>query len=423
MAEAKIDGKYGYTGDYTINYLDLRSFGFADYVDITGMFASIEITESIYSPFMTIKVTLIDGNGLMDITAMTGEEVIVADIRAVDQVVGFKNHTFFVYKIADRGYISDRGVVYDIYGVSIEALNDINTKISKSYTGQPSEIAKSIMTDYIKSDKSFFVEDTKNKVQYISNYWNPIKNMKFLCDRSISRETNSPAYMFFETQKSFLFTSLGRLVSQPSTMDYYYSNNLKMRGDEVDKLKIVENFYVDEAYDYMKRVSSGALGSRTLLIDPMDKSYKYTYHDFYDSFAKNARLNNRLMISKESPRSVHTHFQQRITPNAAYANMPNDNSSSWFAEKSTQYASIELQTAQIDVPGNFGILAGNVIDFYIYANRNIGQSDNLFDALDRNFSGRYLVTSVKHIFDKERHSMSLQINKDSLFVADKETTK
>ena len=414
---APLGGKKSFVGDFTLNYIDIRSPSFQDNIDITQLYTSMEIDESIYNPFITIKVTFMDTSGLMDYTRMTGEEVLVVDVRRPDnEPVGLVGHVFHIYKIANRELMSDRGILYDVYGISISALGDINNKISKAYVGQPSAIVKEIYTHFFKSDKPIFIEETKTAVQYISNYWNPIKNIKFLCDRAISRETNSPSYVFFEGRNSYVFSSLNRLIMQPSKKTYFFTNNLRERDSFYSKSKIVENYYVDSVYDNMERAKTGAFGTRSLMIDPLSKTYQYKYHDFYDSYIKNARLNPRVLLSKEFPRSQHTRFQQRVAPSNSFQSMPDDNASQWFVEKDAQYANIELQSSQINVPGDFDLNVGNVIDYYVYSSRIVDKNSDMYNELDKTFSGRYLVTSIKHFIDRERHVMYVQINKDSLFL-------
>ncbi len=406
---------YGYAGDYSLNYIDIHSYKMDKPVDITGLFSSLEITESIFSPFMTLKLTIIDGVGLMDQLIINGEEFLTIDITASGVDVGYKGNEFFIYKIADRGYVSDKDMVYDIYGISIDGLADINTKISKHFIGQPSDIVKDILKDFIKTNKKVFVEDTKNSVEYISNYWNPAKNIKFLCERSIAKETGSPAYVFFETRDAFVFCSLGRLVHQPTSGEYFYTNNMKNIDNMENKLHIIESLYVDESYNYMNRSSNGALGTRTLIVDSFHKTYDYKYYDYLQAFDDHARLNTVPLMTKETPRSVHSMFQIKNVATNSFTSMPNDNISNWLPRKTTEYATIDTQSIQIDITGDWTIAAGSVLGLYIYSSKVKTKTDNLMTLLDRNLSGRYLVTSLKHVFDRERHTTSIQLNKDSLF--------
>ena len=274
MAEAKV-GTSTFNGDYVFNYAKIFSYRHDKQIEVTGLFAHMEIYESIGSPFMTMKMSLIDASGMLSKTRVTGDEFIEVDCRNALGDVGIKEKQFFIYKITDREYISERGIVYVLHCISLEALADVNTKISKSFRGQPSEIAKTILKQYIGTKNEIYTEDTKNQVEYISNYWSPIRNLKFLSDRAVAKGTNAPAYVFYETKKSFMFTSMNRLKEQPASGAYFYTFQTHDPETPEQRMAIIEKMWVDVNFDYLDRISSGAMGNRSLLVNPMTKSYTY----------------------------------------------------------------------------------------------------------------------------------------------------
>lgn len=407
------DNSLEFNGDYNLHSIFLGSFRYQDKIDITPLFSFIEVFESIYSPFISINIGIIDSAGLMDKARIIGDEFIEIDLRDADNETGFRNETFYIYKITDRIPISDRGNSYTLKCISLPALADMNMLVSKAYKGQPSEIVASIYQQFYGSQKTFIVEDTKNYVQYISNYWSPLKNIKFLCDRAVSRKTNSSAYYFFETKKEFIFCSLNMLVQQTATNTFFYTINNKVLGDEFNKSMIIEKLYIDESFDYIKRLKSGAYGNRTLIINPLSKQYNYGYYDFIESFDKHSRLNPEPFTSSEAPRKLNSVFRYRVAPDRTYPSMNSEKTSEWFSQNMTEYSAIDSQKIQIDVPGHMRIHAGSVSNIFIYSDI-INKGDDPSNAFDSVFSGRYLVTSIKHLFTKERHSMHLELSKDSL---------
>jgi hypothetical protein len=412
MSESTGNG-LSFNGKYNLRYIALHSFRYEGPIDITDMFSSMEIYESIDTPFITIKLNLIDQVGLIDNARVIGDEFIHIDVRGADDVVGIIDQYFYIYKITDRLPISDRGVTYTLHCMSRSALNEVNTLVSKSFNGQPSELAKTILTDYMGTDKEIYAEETKNKIQYISNYWSPVRNLKFLADRSISKETMSPAYVFYETKRSYIFASLNNLINQPAAYQYFYSVNTKQVGAEIDKAKIIEKLYIDTGFDYIQRLKTGAYGNRSLIVNPMDKTYRYSYYDFIESYDKNARLNEMPFTSDDAPRRIHSMFNYRVAPTVYYHAMDKEYNEEWFSQNITEHAAKEAQSIQIDVSGRFSIYAGNVIEVYMYSEA-LSRKDDMYSGLDSVYSGRYLVKSIKHTLDRERHMMSLQLNKDSL---------
>lgn len=421
MADTTPDStSVAFLGDYTLNTLRISSINIDAPVDISNLFVSMEIYESIYSPFMTYRVTIADNIGLMENFNMVGEEYLEIDIQNAAKQ-GIVSNMFYIYKITDRTPISDRGVSYTFNCIGFDALGDMNLKISKAFSGKAEDIIKTdIMKNMLNSDKPVFVEPTKNAIAYISNYWTPAQNIKFLTDRSVSSTGSSPSYVFYESMETYVFAPLHYLVSQAATSTYYYTVNNKTE-DIDDRSKIIENLYVDVPYDYIDRMKNGAYGSRALIVNPLDKSYRYSSYDFLNSFDKFNRLNEEPFNSDNVTRRLNSYFHHRVAPTMAHAGMNQEFNQEWFAQRPAEMAAIEAQSIHIEVPGSFNLTAGSVSDISIYSG-SITRKDNLADTVDRVLSGRYLVTAVRHFFDRQRHSTSLQLNKDSMFKPADSTT-
>ena len=402
-----------FNGEFKINYVKLFSFRYKAEIDISNMFVKMEIFESVYSPFMTLKMTILDGLGIMSKTRIVGDEFLEIDCRGADGTIGLVAKQFYIYKITDREHVADRSVAYTLHCMSLEALAEMNTKVSRSFSGQPSTIAKAIVSEYIKTPKELVIEPTKNKIEYISNYWSPLRNLKFLADRAVAVDTESPGYVFYETKKSFVFTSMNALKAQEASDAFFYSTNTKNPVAPDQRMHIIDAMYVDESFDYIRNIQTGAFGTRSLIVNPMTKTYVYGYYDVIEAFQKHARLNEEPFSSIDSPRRLNSFMQSRIAPTSAFSTMQSENTVDWFSSLPTETASIESQKIQIDVTGKFNIYAGNVVELFVYSEET-GEGDNMYSALDSVYSGRYLVMSINHHIDRERHSMSLQLNKDSL---------
>jgi hypothetical protein len=93
--------------------------------------------------------------------------------------------------------------------------------------------------------------------------------------------------------------------------------------------------------------------------------------------------------------------------------MPTENAQDWYAQNPTEYSSLESQKIYIDVPGTFLMYAGAVTEIVAFTDI-INKNDSMDSIMDSILSGRYLVTSLKHLFTKQRHSMHLELSKDSL---------
>lgn len=417
-------------GGYELNYIHLHSFSSESPVDITDIMTKIDIYENISSPFMSLDISIIDNLGLIDKLPIVGEELIGIDLRDQAGVGGLNSYTCFVYKISDREQISDRGFSYTLKCLSLECLADMNIKLSKSFSGNPSDLVKNIIskTGSLMTEKSLVLGESVGNVSYISNYWSPSQNIRYIMERTISKKQRSPSFVFFENMDYFVFDAIDNLVDKPASATYFFTINPKTRnvssvsnllGDSSfdNRQSIVENMWVDDTFDYINRVGSGALGARILRVDPFKKEYLYDLYDFTDSFTEFNRLNKKPLGTDNAVRKLNSVFRTKVTPSSAFSGMIDDGSDTWFRKRLTEISSIQSQTLQIDVPGRMGILTGQVVEFVMFSGHiPDGEADGktFLSTADRVFSGRYLVTGIHHTFDRERHSMSLKLNKESL---------
>jgi hypothetical protein len=272
-----------------------------------------------------------------------------------------------------------------------------------------------VVDEGLETDKEVFIEETKNKISYISNYWSPIKNLKYISDRAVTRDGTSASCLFYETKRGFAFASLNTLVSADSVASYQFTvgglNNVE-KG-----LSRIEKVWIDTGFDYIERLKTGAFGNRSLLVDPYNKTYQYGYYDFVDAFAKQNHLNPQSFATDSVTRRLNSVFRTRVVPSRMYGNMKSEASDQWFKQRVTEMAAMNAFNIQIEVAGRMDVIVGQVVDVFLYAGQvpNDGSSRNDFnEMLDKVYSGRYLVTGIRHTLDKKRHTMNLSLSKDSL---------
>lgn len=403
--------------EYDVKYVHIYTYNSELPVDITKMVNYIEIFESMYSPFMTVNVNITDTLSLNHVLPMIGEEFIELDIRGPDGETGLIKQAFYIYKVSDRLPAGDKVYAYTLNCISPAAIVDMNLKISQAIVGQPSTIVEDKLSkNSLAITKNIYSHPTKNQVSYISNYWSPIQNIRYLTERSVSADTNSASYLFFETKKQFNFVPLDVLVKQQANFTYFNLPNTHTTGI-VEQQSIVHKMYVDESFNYIDRIMDGAYGNRTLAVNPTRKSYTYSYYDFLESYQAHNRLNTVPFGSDNAPRRINSVFRTRIAPTSTAAYMPTEKTDEWYRQRLTEMSAINSQTVNLDVVGRFNLYVGNVIELVVPVTALSGSESTenaMRNKFDRTLSGRYLVTGLKHMLTRERHTMTIQANKDSI---------
>lgn len=404
-----------FAGDVDVKSAYVTSYNGSE-MNVIELIQRIDIYEDLYSPFLTLDIVISDAIGLLNKMPMIGEETITLDITDATGL-GLKKKEFFIYKIKDRVFTADKTNVYTMCCISIEAVYDLNLKISKSFVGQPSDIAMSLLKDLgLQTDVATYVEPTKNNIQFIANYWSPVQILKFLCDRSISKDTNSPTYLFYETINGFFFISQDFMVSQNTSSKFTLTN--RSDNDISKSFERINKIYIDEEFDYITRLNNGMYGNRLLQVNPLSKSYNYRYIDFTTQFQNSSRLNTEPIGTSDATRRLNSHLITKTVPSSAYSKMQFDGMSQWYQQRKIELATRDAQNIQIDAVGRFNLSVGMVSDVFIYteAPKNTESTEqDMNSLLDKTHSGRHLVTAIHHVINKgEGHQMFVSLSKDSM---------
>lgn len=403
--------------EYKFEYVKLHTQTSEIPLDITKMINYVEVFESIYSPFLTLNINISDTQSIINTLPLIGEEFLEIDIRGADGKTGIVGQTFYIHSLTDKLQAADKTFVYTLHCISAPAIFDMNLKISQAIQGQPSEIVMNkLLKNALTVDKPVYSHPTKHSVAYISNYWSPVQNIKYLCDRSVSEDTGSASYIFFETVYGFNFVPLDILVARESLGTFFFGVNTHASDMETQQ-HIIQSMYVDESFNYIDRIMSGMYGNRALTVDVLSKNYNYSHYDFTDSFNKFNRLNESPFGTDNVTRRINSVFKHRVVPSSSYPSMVDEYNMDWFKQRVTELASINSQQIHIDISGKLSITAGSVIDVFVPKTSVPSMDNNKPDMLslaDRSLSGRYLITGLKHMFDRERYTTHLELSKDSM---------
>jgi len=303
-------------------------------------------------------------------------------------------------------------------------------KISKSYTGKKiSEIVKDILIEKlkIKSQNIEKIEETTGMYDFVIPKMKPFEAISWVSTYARPQKYGSTADMlFFETKNGFNFRSIQSLNKENIYATYRYEpKNISNQNQSLqDKTTQVLEYEFNKVYDMMHDISSGAFANRLVSIDPMTRSFNVTDFDY-----------NKSKMEKLNPEGVLNDLQNRLGTNISQAfegvlkvatGNSNQGNIPYIKEKQGGFAkdiSIEtflpLRTAAIalanytsiklSIPGDPGITAGRTINFDLYS---LKPTDNLKE-LDKFYSGKYLVTAVRHIIQPTRYQTILEIAKDS----------
>jgi len=371
---------------------------------------SIDIYESIYTPYITADVNIIDGTSLKESMNLCGGE----DFNI--QILGYGNDNPLTYnfKLAEIGasIVADnlRSKTMNLRMYSKEYVINGALALSKSYSTSTSNIVNDIISNSLGSKKKVYTEPTKDLPVVVIPYLSPFTALDFIRQRTASTVDMGSPLMFFENQKGFFFTTIKSILKNngagsSEVISFFQkegiSTNIKGSQGSISDInahKLFANYTTQTPVNINFLLDRGGLNTFVSELDLNTKAFRrrlFTNVPVNKSFTDPADKSNSLLtdaIVKQYGQYSNKGF---LVPFAKYRDADNKTNNFVYDTLPEKYSYTNLLSQQktfIDIPGNTKIMAGSVI--YL----NIPRHDSSFDNKDKNEydSGRYLVSSVRH---------------------------
>ena len=192
---------------------------------LRGQAMSITIVESIINPFLTCRVRINDGIGLLESFRIIGEEHIYIEFKTKTDEFNMVKKFFRVQGIDERVKVQSRGDIFDIVAISPEYYRNRERQIETSFVGiTPSDIATNIFNEYLAPNpqlaadspalsKPFNAWKTNDLITINGNKRSPLRFIEELAQRSHAFQQDPETgdrsiwadYLFFENLDGFYF--------------------------------------------------------------------------------------------------------------------------------------------------------------------------------------------------------------------------
>lgn len=419
-----------FAGDIQIDKIEVvTSDGLGQ--DITNQVSGIQIYEDLFSPFISGNLIIDDTLDLINLFPFVGEEFLNLRLktpsfdRIKDGITRIINNKFYIYKATERELIGDKRVVYKLHFISLEAVVDLNKKISSAFEGKCSDIIKELVEKPIglQTDKFFINEETPNGTKFVANYWTPTQCINYVAEQSVN-VNDSPTYVFFENRQGLNFTSLESLASAEPIQDFIYDKYTRdfianktnsIRNVEAD-YKRIEDISIPNVFDYMNRTRSGMFSSRLISHDLVTKKYISKNFDMLDNYEDEKHLNKYPLASTLNIRrqdqaifKVPKHYGNFN----GYVDISNSKTIQRRVSLMTQF---EGNKVEIVVPGRTDYTVGKKVYVKLFKNTVLSAEENVKENIDEMFTGNYLIGAVNHFITRERHECNMELIKDSLIL-------
>ena len=452
-----------FAGDYNLNGVILQNhagtggkFGEGG-VNIQSMVQELNIYEGIEQAAVYGTLVLVDSTNIIGNLPIQGTERLffklstpgASDLRHTIDASEETGHPFYVYKISNKKQASQGTLVYTIHFCSREFLRNLRVKVSQAYEGKLSDIVQQIVGDKegLDSRKRLYFEETSNSDKFVMPNISPFRAIALVRKRAIPEHTKGVGYYFYETTKGFYFQSWenmcaekGTIARPPVQQFFYVPQNITDEAIEdktLHDLQSVESYkFLNTSHDVVAAQALGTYGHRVISYNLYDKSFNaesFHYHDMFNETIHADFDDDEKSKDKEAIRSNPVDFDDKnlsdynesmvsLIPTTQY--LHNDESGSFGTDVKNDALfegvrngiAMQIQTGtvlQLTVKGQSYIQPGQIIDFSLRPVEEEGMTSDK-KSYDPQYSGRYVITKIRHRVVKQDYKMVLECRKDSV---------
>jgi hypothetical protein len=430
-------------------------------IDLTEFIVELNIYEDIFKNYLHGDMVITDSRNIIDKFNIHGEEFLNVKLRTPSfpdsQVI---EKTFRVYKLTDRTIVRDKNTQnFILHFISVEFFYDVNLPLFAPFEGTVTDVAGKIFTDFLATSRNFnisasdntikenpketeliIINESSNKVKFISPGWSPLKCINWLASKAIPKDGVAKNFIFFESNKNFYIGTLENLFRDAHENKNYFGRYLISASNVRDDKKsqnvnremfLAKDVEMIETTDYIKNYTSGYLGNRLIYLDVFNKDYQLIDYDHTVNYEKQFHSSGKGTEAK--PVFNRDTFKNFATNISFYPKNPKlfDNYQDNINEKMGEIhgnrlsSMLELTNIKMNmtVPGRTDAEVGRIIYFEYPSLGAKDESDTGSSAQDKLYSGYYLISAIHHRVTKMEHEMIMEVIKDSLYVDKESDTK
>lgn len=390
-------------------------------IDFVEQLDSVTLYEDIYSPFITGFITVTDTLDIPGNFGRAGRDLLklrisTPTIDAKQYIDGF----FVVYKMSDRVEVRDRMQGYQLHFASAEFGIDMMKAVSRTFSGTPSDIVKTILESSLGSVKPFNAETTNNTVKYTSNFWSPSKNFAYLASMA-SNTKSASTYMFYENRDGYNFRSLESINSDP-LLQSFYGNDFTTdtntdpkavkfgtaRRNPIKDYKSIGGLRIDTSFDFLRDYSDGMIKTKMYSHDLTTKRLDIKSVDLIsDDLGK---MNKNKFYTDDVIKNTEGLL---MNMNRHYDVLDKGDGTDfrWKQRRLMQLGQYRAGIVEIDVYGRTDYTIGKKVSLDLNKMTLIGKTDTRSDYLDKLYSGTYIITAIVHRINRQEHRCNIELAK------------
>jgi hypothetical protein len=447
--------KLQYAGEYIIDVCKIASTG-GEIIDITPMITTINIFEDIFKSALTGDISVVDTNNLLTGLPLIGQEKLILKLSTPQSTtttrnrsLDFTEHPLYIYKVDSSIQINPGTTAFTLSFTTAEAVRSNRIRVSQAFDGEPAvDIVQKIIRDedLLNSKKEFYYEETANNYKFVSPNMRPFDFINSIAKRCLSSKYNfAPTFLFFETCKGFYFRTVDSMMDRKNVKAVFIEEQGNLGDtDSLRHMMAMISYDVVGATNVMMNMRKGMYASNLLMIDLVNKTVENFNYNYFDSFEEGEKQDIHVDAHKDYASDskplaseckddfgnmLVDYDQSTMYMQAVDRNQPGGllsvrhtgqydytGTDSWLQRRKGRFSAMDAGlTLNIVVHGQTSYAAGDMIGINL-KNKTPRSSDSVGDPY---YSGRYLITKLRHKFTRgdgsqSRHTCHMQVVRDTV---------
>lgn len=411
-------------------------------VDIKSIFVELSYYEDVFRGTVSGHVLINDSISIIDRLGLSGNDFLEVKFKKTksDDIKGISKY-FRIYRVGERILTNSETENYTLHFCSEELLLSEQTKVSKAYSGKHiDEIVTDILNNHMQiSDKYLAVESTEGLYDFVIPYKKPFEAINWLANYAIpakSKTVKGADFVFFENAEGYNFRSLQSLFSSKIYQNYIYSQknagDLEKSGSLGRDLSTIKSYTFLDTFDTLYGTVSGAFSNRLITIDPLTRRYKNTTFDYVNDYQnklndknKNSLINN---LQNRFGKTANQNYDSVLKVMVSNTNQKNASGISdtphtvandiraetYVPFRTAQLALSHYVRLKLTISGDPNLTVGTVISVELPSSSSNKDGSGLNEGqTDSQYSGKYLITSVRHVISSQmKYETVLEVVKD-----------
>lgn len=450
-------------GSIKIDRIVFTNFNYTESVDIQFLVEEFEIIEDMASPIVRARMVIHDTLSLFTRLPIVGLEQIdvqfTVDSANIEQYRhGTFTHTFVITAMKWLHSVTMRSEIFVLELASQQIIPARTRRVVKSFQATPIEdMVKSICEEILNIPNSQLqVEPTGINRDFVCPNLPPFETISILASEAKSGLIPSN-YVFFADRNMWRFVTLETLKSgrrelpipeiptpgegtfegelsesspgtifQDSVIDeeYYFTehntpddttpttpgvlNNgtIFMGGQKPAFMRKIVDYRIPTVFDIERGLALGLFDNSIVVIDPWSEIFKthhFNYYKQFDDFLHTYENSAHRIIPENSPLKHNIgESHQRVIVTDVYTAMQDLQMNprlrqDYIMHRISSVAALEQLTMHLVIPGDPDRKPGDTIKIEV---PEFGATDDVLKEKNKYISGKYLVTSVKHKYNR-----------------------